>query len=101
MQIDSEYRQRTIRIIHSGGNAMGPRSIRSRISMFAMGAAVLCGAHLAFTASAASAPRFHLEEANIADVQRAIRAKEITAEQLVRLSFKRLEAYNGTAVKGE
>src|SRR6267154_4442134 len=80
---------------------MGPRSLRSRISMFAMCAAVLCGVHLAFTASAASAPRFHLEEANIADVQRAIRAKEITAEHLVRLYFKRIEAYNGTCVKGE
>src|SRR6267154_1529398 len=80
---------------------MGPRSLRSRISMFAMGAAVLCAVHLWFTAKAASAPRFHLEEANIADVHRAIRAKEITAEQLVRLYFKRIEAYNGTCVKGE
>ncbi len=52
-------------------------------------------------AKAASAPRFHLEEATIADVHRAIRAKEITAEQLVQLYFKRIEAYNGTCVKGE
>jgi Asp-tRNA(Asn)/Glu-tRNA(Gln) amidotransferase A subunit family amidase len=63
--------------------------------------AVLCGVHLALMSSAASAPRFHLEEATIADVHRAIRAKETTAEQLVQLYFKRIEAYNGTCVKGE
>src|SRR5215510_12841652 len=80
---------------------MAAHSLRSRLSKLTIGGAVLCGAHLAFTASAASAPRFHLEEATIADVHRAIRAKEITAEQLVQLYFKRIEAYNGTCVKGE
>jgi len=69
--------------------------------MLSIGAAVLSAAHLAFMTKAASAPRFHLEEATIADVQRAIRAKQITAEQLVQLYFKRIEAYNGTCVKGE
>jgi amidase len=44
---------------------------------------------------------FHLEEATIADVHRAIRSGQITAEQLVNLYFKRIEAYNGTCVKGE
>ena len=34
-------------------------------------------------------------------MQRAIRAKEITGEQLVQLYFKRIAAYNGTCVKGE
>jgi hypothetical protein len=66
-----------------------------------VGMAALCAAQLALLAKAASAPRFHLEEATIADVHRAIRAKEITAEQLVQLYFKRIEAYNGTCVKGE
>src|SRR5215510_6816633 len=80
---------------------MAAHSLRSRLSKLTIGGAVLCGAHLAFTSSAASAPRFHLEEATIADVHRAIRAKEITAEQLVQLYFKRIEAYNGTCVKGE
>src|SRR5450631_3507990 len=51
--------------------------------------------------SAAPAWKFHLEEATIADVHRAIRAKQITAVQLVNLYFKRIEAYNGTCVKGE
>jgi Spy/CpxP family protein refolding chaperone len=62
---------------------MRPRSLRSTISMLGIGAAALCAAHLALMAKAASAARFHLEEATIADVHRAIRAKEITAEQLV------------------
>jgi hypothetical protein len=34
-------------------------------------------------------------------VHHAIRAKQITAAQLVNLYFKRIEAYNGTCVKGE
>jgi len=69
--------------------------------MLSIGTAVLNVEYLAVMAKAASAPRFHLEEATIADVHRAIRAKEITAEQLVQLYFKRIEAYNGTCVKGE
>src|SRR6202167_6670141 len=80
---------------------MRPRSLRSTIFMLGIGTTVLCAAHLAFMAKTASAPRFHLEEATIADVQRAIRAREITAEQLVQLYFKRIAAYNGTCVKGE
>src|SRR5229473_2613612 len=52
-------------------------------------------------ASAAPAWQFHLEEATIADVHRAIRAKQVTAVQLVNLYFKRIEAYNGTCVKGD
>ena len=80
---------------------MRPRSLRSTMSVLGIAAAVVCAAQLALTANAASASRFHLEEATIADVQRAIRAKEITAEQLVQLYFKRIEAYNGTCVRGE
>ena len=49
----------------------------------------------------AQSGRFHLDEATIADVHRAIRAKQITATQLVNLYFKRIEAYNGTCVKGD
>src|SRR4051812_967522 len=80
---------------------MRSRSLRSATSMLGVGAAVLVAAHLALIAKAVSAPRFHLEEASIAEVHRAIRAKEITAEQLVQHYFKRVEAYNGTCVKGE
>jgi len=56
--------------------------LRSTISILRIGAAALFAAHLAPMTKAASAPRFRLEEATIADVHRAIRAKEITAEQL-------------------
>ena len=49
----------------------------------------------------AQSGRFHLEEATIVGVHRAIRAKQITATQLVQLYFKRIEAYNGTCVKGD
>src|SRR3990172_8763703 len=47
-----------------------------------------------------AASRFHLEEATIEDVHRAIRAKELTATQLVNLYLKRIEAYNGRCVQG-
>jgi len=80
---------------------MRARSLRSKIFTLGIGSAALCAAHLAVVATAASAPRFHLEDATIVDVHRAIRAKEITAEQLVQHYFKRIEAYNGTCVKGE
>src|SRR6185503_6565151 len=40
-------------------------------------------------------------EATIADVHRAIRAKAITAQQIVQFYFKRIEAFNGTCVRGE
>ena len=80
---------------------MHPKSLRAKMVMLGIGSAVLYATPLALMAKAAAAPRFHLEEATIADVQRAIRAKEITAEQLVQLYFKRIEAYNGTCVKGD
>ena len=51
--------------------------------------------------ASAQSGRFHLEEATIADVHRAIRARQITAIQLVQLYFKRIEAYNSVCVKGD
>src|SRR5215472_14357178 len=77
-----------------GGNAMA--RVQPTISMLGIVVAVLCGPQLASAAAA-----FHLEEATIPDVHRAIRAKEVTAVQLVNLYFKRIESYNGTCVKGE
>jgi len=44
---------------------------------------------------------FHLQEATIADIHRAIQAKELTATELVGLYLKRIEAYNGQCVKGD
>src|SRR5262245_16197602 len=84
-----------------GGTAMHPRSLRPKISILGAGLAVLYAALLPPTAEAAPAPRFHLEEATIADVHRAIRAKEITAVQLVQFYFKRIEAYGGRCVNGQ
>src|SRR5688500_16807065 len=50
---------------------------------------------------AGQAWRFHLEEATIADVHREIKQKQLTATQLVRMYFKRIEAYNGSCVQGD
>ena len=77
------------------------RRFRSASALFGIGAALLVAPFVASKAGAQQAWRFHLEEATIADVHRAIRAKQITAEQLVILYFKRIEAYNGVCVKGE
>jgi amidase len=51
-------------------------------------------------ASAARTKHFHLEEATIADVHRAFRAKKLTATRLVNLYLNRIKAYNGTCVEG-
>src|ERR1700743_1157707 len=48
---------------------------------------------------AASARKFHLEEATIGEIQAALLAKQITTEQLVKLYLARIKAYNGTCVK--
>ena len=42
--------------------------------------------------------QFSLEEATIAEIQSAIRAGDLTAEQLVELFLARIKAYNGTCV---
>jgi Asp-tRNA(Asn)/Glu-tRNA(Gln) amidotransferase A subunit family amidase len=42
--------------------------------------------------------RFHPKRQR-SPMHRAIRARQITATQLVNLYFKRIEAYNGTCVK--
>ena len=55
----------------------------STIFMLAIAVPVLWMPQLASVAKAA--PPFHLEEATIVDVHRAIRAGQITAEQLVNL----------------
>jgi amidase len=51
-------------------------------------------------ASAAKTKHFRLEEATIADVHRAFRAKKLTATRLVNLYLNRVKAYNGTCVEG-
>jgi Asp-tRNA(Asn)/Glu-tRNA(Gln) amidotransferase A subunit family amidase len=67
--------------------------------VFLLGIGVIAGEPVS-AADPASEHRFRLEEATIVDVHRAIRSGQITAEQLVNLYFKRIEAYNGTCVQG-
>jgi len=45
-----------------------------------------------------SPAKFHLQEASIADIQRAIVTKKITSVGLVELYLKRIKAYNGACV---
>lgn len=42
---------------------------------------------------------FHLQEATIADIQAAIRARQLTSTRLVELYLARIKAYNGTCVE--
>src|SRR5262245_19567331 len=44
---------------------------------------------------------FRVEEATIAGVQRAFRAKTLTATELVQLYLARIKAYNGVCVRGD
>ena len=44
-------------------------------------------------------PGFHLEEASIRDIQRAILARKVTSVGLVERYLKRIRAYNGVCVK--
>ena len=51
-------------------------------------------------AAGAEAPAgFHVEEATIAGIQRAILARQLTATELVKLYLARIKAYNGLAVE--
>ncbi len=43
-------------------------------------------------------PKFHLQEARIADIQRAILAKQVSTQGLVELYLKRVKAYNNACV---
>ena len=57
----------------------------------------LAGGLLAALQAQEPAWRFHLEEATIADVHRAIRSGQITCRQLVQLYLNRARAYNGAS----
>ena len=52
---------------------------------------------VASQATRAQQPRFHLQEATIDDVHRAIRAGQITCKSLVTLYINRAKAYNGVS----
>jgi Asp-tRNA(Asn)/Glu-tRNA(Gln) amidotransferase A subunit family amidase len=63
--------------------------------------AVLACSLAVSTAHAAESRQFRIEEATIADVHRAMRARQLTAEQLVGRYLQRIKAYNGACVEGE
>jgi hypothetical protein len=60
--------------------------------------AALIAASATVGAQQQSPTRFHLQEASVADIQRAILAKKITSVGLVELYLKRIKAYNNTCV---
>lgn len=62
--------------------------------------AVLMAFALWLTVGAAAAAPFHLEEASIADVHRAIIAGQLSATQLVTLYLRRIDAHNGRCADG-
>ncbi|MEQ1884944.1 MAG: amidase family protein [Bryobacteraceae bacterium] len=73
-----------------------PRAAAAAGMLALVGAAVF--AFRPESAEAQNAPwRFHLQEATIADVHRAIRSGQITCRQLVQLYINRAKAYNGTS----
>lgn len=74
-----------------------PRHLRA--GALALSLALFAG-QLPLTSSAAeSKGTFHVEEATISDIQKAILAKKLTSTQLVKLYLARIKAYNGPAVE--
>src|SRR6476469_3524835 len=66
------------------------RNVRVLVALIATSATV--------SAQQQSPAKFHLQEASIADIQRAILAKKITSVGLVELYLKRIKTYNNTCV---
>jgi amidase len=60
--------------------------------------AALIAASAMVGAQQQSSAQFHLQEASIADIQRALMAKKITTVGLVQLYLKRIKTYNNTCV---
>src|SRR5215467_2011544 len=88
--------------VASKGDAMARPFLRmrrdaARICAFAVTVAV---GVLAAPPAGAQRSVFRVEEATIADVHRAMLARQLTASQLVNEYLKRIAAYNGTCVKG-
>jgi Asp-tRNA(Asn)/Glu-tRNA(Gln) amidotransferase A subunit family amidase len=66
------------------------RNVRFLVALIAVSATV--------RAQQQSPAKFHLQEASIADIQRALVAKQITSVGLVELYLKRIKTYNNTCV---
>src|SRR6185437_13542961 len=62
-------------------------------------AAAAAPAHEAVAPESSGGKDFHLEEASIRTIQRAIMARKLTSVALVELYLKRIKAYNGVCVR--
>jgi len=69
-------------------------SVRSRLAVLALG---FIAAVTPPQRAEAQNARFHLQEATISDVHRAIRSGQLTCRQLVQLYLNRARVYNGTS----
>jgi Asp-tRNA(Asn)/Glu-tRNA(Gln) amidotransferase A subunit family amidase len=74
----------------------GLRRIASSIAGVFVGVLMLVAQPAAMAAGKAA---FHLQEATIDDIQKALLGKRLTTEQLVKLYLTRIKAYNGACVK--
>ena len=72
-----------------------PATNRMLLTIMATLAAVLCNSAQAQPAG----KKFEIVEATIADIQNAIKAKQLTATELVHMYLARIKAYNGTCVE--
>jgi len=78
-----------------GASLVRPKSGRRLIVALILGAVAQGAGSAAF----AAAGKFHVEEATIADIQKAILAHEVTATDVVKLYLARIKAYNGPGVE--
>jgi amidase len=72
-------------------------TLRARFALPALFAIALASLPLLVQTARGQGARFHLEEATIADVHRAIRSGEITCRGLVQAYIDRAKAYNGVS----
>lgn len=93
-------------VAYEGGTMDRPisrrRLLTDAVQLSIAGALVSTAAESAAGAEADESPShkdFHLEEASIADIQGAIRARKLTSSRLVGLYLKRIQAYNGVCVR--
>ncbi len=83
-----------------GASARRPGSFAARGLVFiGLGTMLLLFILAAAEAQAAGKGKFQIEEATIADIHNAIRAKELTATDLVKMYLARIKAYNGSPVQ--
>jgi amidase len=73
--------------------SLGPNHVRNAALL-----GVLFAMSVASPAQEQRSVRFHLQEASIGDIQRAILTRQVTSVKLVELYLKRIKTYNNTCV---